>query len=45
MKKTASLVALLLFSSGFISATDHQSAIPTSTEREMTVGIVQKEKH
>ena len=42
MKRTTCLVASLLLS-GCISATNHEQSLHTSNDREMTVGIVQKE--
>lgn len=42
MKKAALFVASFLLS-GCISATNHEQALHTSNDREMTVGIVQKE--
>ena len=42
MKRITCLVASLLLS-GCISATNHEQSLHTSNDREMTVGIVQKE--
>jgi outer membrane protein assembly factor BamE (lipoprotein component of BamABCDE complex) len=38
-----SLILLIMFISGCMTATEHQQALHSAKEREMTVGIVQKE--
>ena len=42
MRKTG-LILLMLLVSGCMTASEHQQALHSSREREMTVGIVQKE--
>ncbi len=42
MRKT-SLILLMLFTSGCMTAAEHQQALHSSQEREMTLGLVQKE--
>ena len=40
----SALIVIVILISGCMSAADHQRALHSSQEREMTVGIVQKVK-
>lgn len=41
--KKASLILLIMFTGGCMTAAEHQEALHSSKEREMTLGVVQKE--
>jgi outer membrane protein assembly factor BamE (lipoprotein component of BamABCDE complex) len=43
--RKASLILLIMFIGGCMTAAEHQQALHSSKEREMTLGIVQKEIH
>ena len=43
--RKCNLILLLIFAGGCMSATEHRQALHSANEREMTVGIVQKDIH
>ena len=43
--RKASLILLLIFTGGCMTAAEHQQSLHSTKEREMTLGVVQKEIH